>query len=381
MRRALTLAVLIAALAGGTVRTFAQGDTDCLGTLSHAESEFAAGRFYGIPGMLTDCLDRNRFSNEEMVRVQMLLTQVYLLTDNPTAADEAYLKLLNANPEYVPTDLDPIEIVYLSKKFTSTPIFTPHIKGGVNISNASIIYAENVVSTPGATAVNHVALPGWTAGGGIEWNITDNIGLGVEGLVSQKRFSTQIAGLFGSDDGESIERQFWLDVPVYARYGWNKGTVRPFVYAGASINLLLSAKVDETFNNRTAGFGSEGEQLEPTGGAATDIMYKRNFLNRALVFGAGAKFKIGKDFLVVDARYMPGLSSVVNSDNSYYSSGDRNEINPSMPRYSQIGDIFRMTNFSVSFGYVRPIYNPRKARKVKTKSVSRQLIRDEGNEK
>ncbi len=241
--------LLIVTLPGITV--YAQGDTDCLATLSHAESEFAAGRFYGIPGMLDECLKGNRFSNEEKVRVYILLTQVHLLTDSPTAADDAYLSLLRANPEFVPSDLDPIDVIYLSKKFTSTPIFTPHFKAGVNMSNRSIIYNQNTISTPDSTRVSRKALPGWTLGGGVEWNATDDLGIGIEGFLSQKRFRTTVSQMFQDDDGVSEERQLWIDIPIYARYGWSKGNIRPFVCAGGSINLLVSAKVEESFNDRT----------------------------------------------------------------------------------------------------------------------------------
>src|ERR1044071_1212444 len=95
--------VLVIASTLGTIRSLAQGDTDCLTKLSTAESEFASGRFYGIPAMLDECLKGNKFSNEEKVRVYMLLTQVYLLTDNPLEADNSYLRLLTANPEFVPS--------------------------------------------------------------------------------------------------------------------------------------------------------------------------------------------------------------------------------------------------------------------------------------
>lgn len=366
--------LVIAALPRGIV--YAQGDTDCLTTLSHAESEFSAGRFYGIPEMLGSCLKGNRFSNEEQVRVYMLLTQVYLLTDNPAAADDAYLKLLNANPEYVPSDADPIEIVYLSKKFTSTPIFTPHYKVGGNFSTRSILNAETTSSTPDSTQVSRTGLVGWTLGGGVEWNATDNLGIGLEGFLSQRRFKTTISHLFKHDDGKSEERQLWLDIPIYARYQWHKGNIRPFVYAGGSLNLLLSAKIEESFNDRTESVGSEGgDQVNPTEGTARSIMYRRVFLNRSLVFGGGAKFKVGKNFILVDLRYMPGLSNVANHKRNNYSSRDRDGLDPSLTQFAQIGDEFRVNSFSLSVGYVVPIYNPRKATRVNTKSVSRKILK------
>jgi len=382
----ITLAIIFAtiALMMGT-RAFAQGDTDCLTTLSHAESEFAAGRFFGIPGLLDECLKGNRFSNEEKVRVYMLLTQVYLLTDNPTAADDAYLQLLNANPEFVPSDLDPIDVVYLSTKFTSRPVFTPHFKLGGNISNQSVIYNQNVISTPDTATIKRHGLPGWQIGGGVEWNINDNFGIGVEGFLSQKRFRTNTDRLFnGSDNSSAEERQLWVDIPLYVRYGWNTlGRIRPFVYAGGSVNLLLSAKAQEVYNDRTPSNTEVGsaDQVVPYSAPARNITYKRNFFNRSLVFGGGTKIKIGKDFIVVDVRFMPGLTNVTNLKYNNYASKDRTDLDPWTTKFATIGDVFRVNNFSLSVGYVRPLYNPRRVAHANTKSVSRKLMKREKNEK
>lgn len=373
--------IVVMVLSTGTSTVRAQGDTDCLTRLSHAESEFAAGRFVGIPIMLSECLEGNRFSNEEKVRVYMLLTQVYLLTDNHPEADASYLKLLAANPEFVPSDQDPIDVVYLSKKFTSTPIFTPHLKLGANMSTQSVIYQQNTLSTPDSSRIDRQALPGFTAGGGVEWNISDNVGIGGEVLISQKRFSTRMSNVFGHDDERTIERQFWVDIPIYLRYALSKGNIRPFAYAGGSLNLLLSAKVEEQYNDRTKGEGLESDNVIPTPQLTRTIAYKRNLLNRSLVFGGGAKFKIGRDFVLIDLRYMPGLSNVTNYKYNNYASKSRDEIDPSAWQFASIGDLFRVNNFSVSVGYVRPLYNPRRATRVKTKSVSKKLIRDDKENK
>lgn len=388
MHKSLTTVLVIVVLMG-PARAFAQGDTDCLTTLSHAESEFAAGRFFGIPAMLDDCLKGNRFSNEEKVRVYMLLTQVYLLTDNHTAADDAYLRLLNANPEFVPSDLDPIDVIYLSKKFTSRPIFTPHLKAGGNVSSQAVIYAQNVVTTPDSTRIRNRALPGWSVGGGVEWNITDNVGIGIEGFLSQKRFRTDIDHLFDHDDGVTVERQLWIDIPLYLRYQWHQGKIRPFAYAGGAVNLLLMAQVEESYNDRTERPGDDNmngtdddiDLVSPTSAVPRNITYKRNFFNRALVFGGGAKIKIGKDFIVVDVKYMPGLSNVTNVKYNNYASKDRTELDPSMTQFASIGDVFRVNNVSFSVGYVRPLYNPRRAARVNTKSVSRKMMRNDKDEK
>src|SRR5574339_343299 len=63
-----------------------QQEANCQAKLSDAENNFVAGKFYGIPSLLQSCLDDGGFSREEQVRVYMLLSQVYLLTDDPSNA-------------------------------------------------------------------------------------------------------------------------------------------------------------------------------------------------------------------------------------------------------------------------------------------------------
>ena len=74
-----------------------------------------------------------------------------------------------------------------------------------------------------------------------------------------------------------------------------------------------------------------------------------------------AKYKIGKDFIYADVRYMAGLSNLTNLEHNYYS--DDGSFDPSIPRYAEVSDLFTLDNLSLSFGYIHPIYNPRKKSK------------------
>lgn len=368
------LVLSLAMLFAGRAR--AQGDAECLATLSHAEAEFAAGRFISIPSILQDCLDKNKYSNEEKVRVYMLLAQVYLLTDSPAEADEAYLQLLRSNPEFIPSDSDPVDIIYLSKKFTTRPVFTPHLKLGGNLSSQSVIYPQNTISTPDSTQTRYTPLAGWTLGGGIEWNITDNLGVGGEVLLSRKSFRRQVDNIFRNDQQVMTERQIWFDIPLYLRYGVSTGRVRPYVYAGGSINLLVGAKIEEVQDDVTPPFGAEPGKVVSNSDVPRSIMYKRKYLNRSLVFGGGAKVKLGKNFLLIDVRYMPGLSNVVNMKTNNYASKERDVLDQSAAQFGSVSDIFRVNNYSLSVGYVVPLYNARAVSKVKTKSVSKRLNKE-----
>lgn len=359
------------------VSAYSQGiEGDCLGTLSHAEQEFAAGRFFGVPALLKDCIDRNRFTNEEKVRVYMLLTQVYLLTDAPEKAEESYLSLLAANPEFVASEtIDPIDVVYLSKKFTTTPIFTPHVKAGVNMTQLALIHEQaafsrdtynNVIRTDKMRA-------GWTLGGGIEWNVTDNVGIGAEGLLSYKQFSTFFSGIFTHDILEKTEKQTWLDLPVYVRYGVSSGRIRPYGYAGIAVNLLLGSRLAQKLTNVTPAIGDQDDASSDSEAPDQDIRFKRQVFNYSIVAGGGLKIKWGKDFILVDARFMPGFTNIVNQKTVFSGDRSRTTFDENISTHGNVSDLFRMNNYAISVGYVKPLYNPRKVKKARTKSVSRKL--------
>lgn len=84
------------------------------------------------------------------------------------------------------TQPDPIDVYYLSKKFTSTPIITPHIRGGFNTSLPRIIHELTVSGTEIET--RNVLKIGVQAGVGFDFNLTNNISLCAEGNYANKGF-------------------------------------------------------------------------------------------------------------------------------------------------------------------------------------------------
>lgn len=346
---------------------FAQ-NTDCLQTLARANDEFTAGRFFGIPALLKSCLD-NGFTNEQKVQAYQLLTQAYLILDDPIAAEDSYLKLLKADPEFVASpDKDPIDIVYLSKKFTATPIFTPHFRVGTNVSFVRTIYEVNTEGYP-VSRKNNIR-PGFSAGVGLDWNINDNISIAGELNFGSKSFKATRSAISTDDIQESIERQTWLDVPLYVKYRDDFGKIRPFGYAGFAFNFLFSSKVELRTENRSPLLSETGSQVT-TEGPNEKIGYKRNLLNRSLLIGGGTYYKIGRDFLFADVRYMAGMTNLADENEIYYNKDG--SLASTIGRYRWVGDYFRLDNLSFSIGYVKPIYNPRKIKKANTKKVLREI--------
>src|SRR6187431_692446 len=125
-------AILIFTCLALSIRVLAQDE--CEVTLLQATEEFNDGHLYSIPAMLKDCIEKTH-NREWRQRAYLLLAETYLLLEDPLGAEQSYLNVLEANPEYVPDDQhEQIDLVYLSRKFTSTPIFAWHGFLGANTS-------------------------------------------------------------------------------------------------------------------------------------------------------------------------------------------------------------------------------------------------------
>jgi hypothetical protein len=353
---------------------------ECELTLSQAAEEFNAGHFYGIPSLLRSCIERNELTSEQRVRAYLLLCQAYLIIDDPIAAEDSYLKLLKADPEYVATnEKDPVDVVYLSKKFTSTPIFTPHIRLGGSTSLYRTIYDLNTQSRP--DKVNHTLRPGFLFGAGVDWNINDNVSICVNANLSYRAFRTVRSQISLLDILTVTEKQFWFDVPVFLKYSDNKGRFRPFGYIGAALNVLLSSNASMQLVNANAD-GSQTNSLGPD----VSLKYLRNTINRSLVIGGGVRYKVGKDFLFADLRYMPGLSNLAkegmySTDPAHPQTPKELESNDALSRYRYVDSAFRLDNLALSIGYIKPLYNPRKVKYARgAKSAARKIRKQGKNE-
>jgi len=97
---------------------------DCSANLDRAKDNYQLGKLYDIPGIMDGCLGNNELSRQQEVEAYELLSLTYLYIDEPELAEDSYLKLLKADPEYRPDSAIEVEIEFLSKKFKTTPIFT-----------------------------------------------------------------------------------------------------------------------------------------------------------------------------------------------------------------------------------------------------------------
>jgi hypothetical protein len=298
-----------------------------------------------------------------------LLTQTYLLLEDPIGADNSYLELLRANPEFLPdTALHQIEVVYLSKRFTASPIFSIFGRIGGNTSVSRVIEQVYTYSSLNSTPNDkYILRPGWQFGLGGDWNITDLISLSAELNYSLTAFKRERTGIFGKDLLESTDQQNWLTVPVMIKYTDNLGQIRPFGYIGYSMNFLFSDKLKVTYQNRDENPDDEigNVSTETYESPNRNFTKNRNDFNPSVFLGGGIRVKRGLNYFFADLRYSVGLSNIVKEDEVF----NTEEIY----RSGHVDDFLRLDNLSLSVGYVYPIYKPRKLKKAKTKGILRRI--------
>jgi hypothetical protein len=377
--------IIILLLIACASSVFAQTE-DCELTLNKAEDEFAAGHFYIIPSLINNCL--SSFSKEQRQRAYLLLSETYLLLDDPIGAKQSYLQLLNANPKFLPdTATHPIDLIYFSRRFTATAIFSWYAKIGSNVSPIRVIYDRDAFGQTDAKEEYNL-MAGYHAGVGGDYYLTEKIGVRAElnflftGFkhASSNYFNSTLYGT--SDRKEVTNRQSWISLPLMLTFSDDLGKYRPYAYAGYAFHYLLTDRANIITMDQKPGSSEnvENNQESPT----YDFIYKRNRFNQSILAGGGLKVKVGLDFLFVDVRYNMGLKNIVNPKGDYgdYENFSGNEqlnsteflrtLEP-IALYSHVEDYFKMDNFSLSFGFIRPLYKPRELKNARTKSVLRRM--------
>lgn len=361
-----------------SICTVAQNNEDCELTLGRAFEEFNGGHFYSIPSILDPCL--NQFTSEQRQRAYLLLTQTYLLLDDPLGAKQSYLSLLRANPEFqTDTAVHPIDVIYLSKKFTATSLFAWSVKAGPSITVPRLIYNLNPFGEANASEKYKLKF-GFHAGAGGDVTITENLNLRGELIYSLSVLKQESSNHWNGDTKELIERQGWLSLPITFMYNWHYGKYRPYGYLGYGVHYVLSDKaIITTTNNRPAVSDINDREETSEESPEFDLLYQRNRFNHSVIAGGGVKVKVGLDFLFIDVRYNIGLKNITSPKN-VYSNADADPVSGSIInsfdssiRFAQVADYLRLDNLSVSVGFLRPLYKPRELKRARTKSLMKQL--------
>lgn len=354
-----------------SIAGFAQNP--CAIALSEAEDKYDQGRLYDIEGILKECL--KDFTNEEKVRAYRLLTLTYLFLNYEEEADSSFLKLLNVNPIYeTDEDLDPLELINHGKKFTTKPKYILSGKIGLNISQANVLLPYSIwnkVNESGTLEYPSKYSMGirLIAGIGGEMVIWKDLHLVGEIFYSGK--SVQVSeSYFGfyTTNMKIIHRE--LEFPIMLKYNFHNGKVNPFCFAGVSPSFIAKSLV----NNIKGESWDEidGKLIVQLPSEVKNTTRMKNRFNYNVLLGGGINYKIGLNYLVLEARYSIGMLNVTDEENRFYLglqkvTDDEGKI---VKKFSEgrelkfpvghIDDDFKLNNLSFLVGFVRPLYRPRK---------------------
>jgi outer membrane protein W len=150
-----------------------------------------------------------------------------------------------------------------------------------------LIGGLNMASLSGSDVSSDAkSLTGYAGGVFLEFNIPGPLSIEAEALYSMKGSKITV------NNYTNTYNYTYVDIPVLLKYFLPIPVVRPYIYAGPSYSILLSAKQKV-----------EGASITNIEVDVKDVMTKSDI---GAVVGLGVRFSI----LRVDARYNLGLSTI-----------------------------------------------------------------------
>lgn len=342
--------IMVLLLATSVVRS---QDVSCADILNQARQKFDQGHFYEISNTLKSCLNKG-FNKSQKIAAYRLLTRTYLYLDRSDSAEVSYLKLLKLDPEYKVSPVnDPIDLVYLSERFTTTPIFLLMTKVGINTSVANVINNYGVDNTNN-TFEQYSSGLGFQIALGSELNLNEQFSVGLEFSFFNKHYNYSNV-LYGEDNQSLKETQLGIELPLYVKYRSTFNKFQPFAYIGISPYLLLDSKADVSVIDKLLE-GNETASEVPVDGPSESLTNLRAPVTLSAIFGLGMNYRVRYDYLTLDFRLNYGVSNIVDIKDQY-------QNNNLLYRYGYVDDDKSLNTLIVSVGYVRPLYKPRRVDK------------------
>ncbi len=374
--------------------------TICNDRLEEAKKSYNAGLLSEVKDKIEDCLSERPliFSREKMIEGYKLLTESFLFRNEIGEGTISYENLLRFNPLYEADSTDPnnsYDLIYLSRTYRTKPLISVYANLGTNYSLLEILQNYNTDNN-NRTAENYRQFTlGYNAALGLEIPIWRDFTVAVEGNFAMRSYlysdtmflSANLSNPRQEEYQYSVlqfnERQFYIDIPVMIRYEHylkkNKKII-PYAYLGFAPNFLLGSSfvnIRRNTSKETLGGGAivGGEINIPISGpglrtysenSGSEPSSLRNKINVSGIVGIGAKFRIGSNFLIVEARYNRMLLNSVNLDNRY----SNREL---VYQFGHVDNDFRIDNFSLSVGFEKSFYKPRKKRKYNPTLVGNRL--------
>jgi len=321
----------------------------CALNLIDAREKFNAGLIEEVPGLLLDCIESG-FTDEDRIEAYKLLINAYIFDDYPDLAEKFMLQFLNQYPGYKVADNDPFEFVNLFDQFDNHPRYSIGFNIGTNLSMVRVtepfgVYDLNKVSG------DYSGVPGLNISGIFNYYLTPRIELSAEPGYSVTNFKYEVTP-FPFTQTEYKEQQGRIDLPLSVLYSFDAKTFSPYLRWGLRGSYLLMSKGESKRSFLDTG-GVEFGDIVSDG---IDISDRRVPLQLSSFIGGGARYNIHKAYFFVDVRYNFGFTGQVDPA----SRQDLNDDNIWL--YYHIEDDFKLNDLSLTVGFTRVFYNPKRKR-------------------
>lgn len=329
-----------------------ESDKQCAQKLRLARSVYENGRLHELGDILGECLKSGDFTTQEKVDAYKLLTLANIYLEEPAAADEMMLNILNIDPEFEPSlNIDPAEFVALWKTFRTEPVYRLGVKVGANATQPNV---HSYAPLNGGTEKYGYSF-GFQAGVSGEIAIFhEKLTLNPELYFTRRAFSVSNTFYEGDQTTTGNVAISSVNLPISVQYPLNfikskKANVEgrtdwtPYISGGIALDYLIStsSNLETRITNQSSVTTSGSDRSQ----------YKS--FNFAPIISAGAKIKVKKAELVAEVRYNFGASTIFIKEKLY--------DNPKEVFGNKfIHGPFSLNTLSVSVGYLLNKYIPKK---------------------
>jgi hypothetical protein len=328
--------------------------TNCADQLKKARRSYNEGIIEKVESILRPCLE-NGFSDDEKLEAYKLIILANIYDEKIEEAEKNMLKFLHIEPEYeINPSTDPEEFAAMFNDFHTSPRWSLGLIGGLNLLRIRQLEEYGTYNTKDLDLDESEGFgASFLVGLRLNRFLMKNTELQLELLFEQDRFKQSIDP--GYNKILQQETQTYVTLPLSVTYDLrSEGMLIPYARLGLSTNYLVGVSFDVSRNYSDLSPNSNQDA------SLSNLNDSRERISFSGMAGVGLKWKVKRAFIVMDVRYRYGFNSLVNPDERY---AQNEENSDRLWRLHYIDNDFSIDKTSISFGYVRNFYKPRKRKK------------------
>jgi hypothetical protein len=321
-------------------------ELNCATFVKDLDQEYNNGHYDVCFAMLKKGFGKCTFSKREKEDIWLTSALVNLERDNILEVRKCFVNLLKNNPLFTPKEGIYRQSFYTHfKTIEVRPLIVAGIRSGFNLPNYKTTNVFSVLNNVDYS-LQYQSVPGYQAGVYIEYQFFSNITLGAEIDYSTANFKRSLSApgeRFALDYSETLS---FLDGHFDIKKYFGRGKFKPYISGGICLSMLQksSAQINVKYS-RTDPYTKEIDHFASS--MSIDQKPFRNQQPTYLTAGLGCAYRIKNFIISVDARFMNGLSNMINPDKRL------NNTELLYNFYYIDNDVFmRKTTFSASVGYV-----------------------------